>query len=54
MISGKNRKRYKIKCVRCQYINFYDKDDVFDGEHKNERCVSCEECGKIITLKKKI
>lgn len=50
MISSRNRGRYKLKCQRCHYINFYDREEVcLDGQ---VRYIVCESCGKKIELKK--
>lgn len=53
MISTRNRGRNKVTCRRCGEIIFFNKDDIFDGEHEGERCVRCCECGKVTTLKNK-
>lgn len=50
MISGKNKGRYKLKCKRCDYINFYDKDEIMNDE--KVPYILCESCGKKIELKK--
>lgn len=53
MINTRNRSRLKLKCPRCHNILYYKQDDIYDGEHVNERCVMCD-CGKEIKLKNKI
>lgn len=48
--NGKNRARYKLKCHRCKYINFYDKDDIVTDD--KVPYIVCDGCSKKIELKK--